>query len=87
MCLAQGPQRSDAGEARTRDPLVSSQALYSTEPLRSLCAPLVEDIEDIYFFEMNTKCISSSVLKSSEFSRVRSMSENSDVLIHEINTK
>ena len=33
MCLAQGPQRSDAGEARTRDPSVSSQA---TEPLRSL---------------------------------------------------
>ena len=28
MCLAQGPQRSDAGEARTRDPLISSQALY-----------------------------------------------------------
>ena len=28
MCLAQGQQRSDAGEARTRDPLVSIQALY-----------------------------------------------------------
>ena len=28
MCLAQGPQRSDAGETRTRGPLVSSQALY-----------------------------------------------------------
>ena len=28
MCLAQGPQRSDAGEARTRSPSVSSQALY-----------------------------------------------------------
>ena len=28
MCLAQGPQRSDAGEAWTRGPLVSSQALY-----------------------------------------------------------
>ena len=28
MCLAQGPQRSDAGEARTRHPSVSSQALY-----------------------------------------------------------
>ena len=27
MCLAQGPQCSDAGEARTRGPLVSSQAL------------------------------------------------------------
>ena len=28
MCLAQGPQRSDADEARTRGPSVSSQALY-----------------------------------------------------------
>ena len=28
MCHAQGPQRSDAGEARTRGPSVSSQALY-----------------------------------------------------------
>ena len=37
------------------------------------------DIEDIYFFEVNTKYISSSVLKTSEFSRVRSTSENSDV--------
>ena len=28
MCLAQGPQRSDAGEARTFGASVSSQALY-----------------------------------------------------------
>ena len=28
MCLAQGPQRSNAGEARTHGPSVSSQALY-----------------------------------------------------------
>ena len=28
MCLAQGPQRSDAGEARTRGPSVSSQARF-----------------------------------------------------------
>ena len=28
MCLAQGPQRSNAGEARTRGPSVLSQALY-----------------------------------------------------------
>ena len=34
MCLAQGPQRSDAGEARTRGPSVSSQALYHWEPLK-----------------------------------------------------
>ena len=30
-----------------------------------------EDIEDIYFFEVNTKYISSNVLKISEISRVR----------------
>ena len=28
MCVAQGQQRSDAGEAQTRDPSVSSQAFY-----------------------------------------------------------
>ena len=28
MCLAQGPQHSDASEARTRGPSESSQALY-----------------------------------------------------------
>ena len=28
MCLAQGPQRSDAGAARARGPSVSSEALY-----------------------------------------------------------
>ena len=28
MCFDQGPQRNDAGEARTRGPSVSSQALY-----------------------------------------------------------
>ena len=40
------------------------------------CLQETEEIEDIYFFEVNTKYISSSVLKTSEFSRVRSMSEN-----------
>ena len=36
MCLAQGPQRSDAVEARTGGLSVLSQALYlTTEPLRS----------------------------------------------------
>ena len=28
MCLAQGPQRSEAGEAGTQGPSVSRQALY-----------------------------------------------------------
>ena len=35
MCLAQGPQRSDAGEARTRGPR-SRVKQSTTEPLRSL---------------------------------------------------
>ena len=38
-----------------------------------------ENIEDIYFFDVNTKYISSSELKTSKFSRVRSTSENVDV--------
>ena len=38
-----------------------------------------EYIEDIYFFEVNTKYIPSSELKTSKFSRVRSTSENLDV--------
>ena len=33
MCLAQGPQRSDAGEAGTRGPKVSSQALSHCTPI------------------------------------------------------
>ena len=36
-------------------------------------------IEDIYFFEVNTKYISSNVLKISAFSRVRSTSEIDDI--------
>ena len=39
MCLAQGPQRSDAGEARTCGPsaLLSRVKHSTTEPLRSHC--------------------------------------------------
>ena len=43
MCLAQGPQRSDAGEARTRGPSVSSQALYHTD--RATALPLMMNRE------------------------------------------
>ena len=35
MCLAQGPQRSDASEDRTRGPSVSSQALYNCIPIKN----------------------------------------------------
>ena len=40
MCLAQGPQRSDAGEARIRGPSVSSQALYHLRVVHSTTYPL-----------------------------------------------
>ena len=36
-------------------------------------------IEDIYFFEVNTKYISSNVLKISVISQVRSTSEIADI--------
>ena len=36
MCLARGPRRSDAGEARTHGPSVSSLEHSTTEPLHSL---------------------------------------------------
>ena len=41
-------------------------------------------IEDIYFFEVNTKYISSSVLKTSEFSWVRSRMKISMFSTHEM---
>ena len=40
------------------------------------CLSNLKYIEDICFFEVNTKYISSSELKTSEFSPVRSTSEN-----------
>ena len=40
---------------------------------------MYEYIEDIYFFEVNTKYIASSVLKTSEFSWERSTHNNFDV--------
>ena len=44
--------------------------------MKSVKSLMVPHIEDICFFEVNTKYISSSELKTSEFSRVRSTSEN-----------
>ena len=40
MCFAQGLQRSDAGEARTCGPSVSSQALNNCAPVRAIEALL-----------------------------------------------
>ena len=41
MSCSEGPQRSDAGEARTRGPSVLSQAVSTTEPLGSLNIPML----------------------------------------------
>ena len=49
MCLAQGPQRSDAGEARTHGPSVLSQALYHW------ATALLQD--NIFFFWIKTVII------------------------------
>ena len=49
MCLAQEPQRSDAGEALTRGPSVSSQALYhsATALLKPACNPCEVVLQNI----------------------------------------
>ena len=44
-------------------------------PHRVKVSSYIREIEDIHFFEVNTKYISSNVLKISVISRVRSMSE------------
>ena len=55
MCLVQGPQRSDAGEARTRGPSVLSQALYNCAPFLmlgvGLWAPGYPGGQTIIFFQ------------------------------------
>ena len=46
MCLAHKPQHSDAGEAWTRHPSVSSQALYhwaTVLPSNELCTSNADD--------------------------------------------
>ena len=55
MCLAQGPQRSDAGEARTRGLSVSSQALYTAESQRSLPFQRVSRYLQWYVFDFESK--------------------------------
>ena len=45
----------------------------------SLYCTYILYIDDIYFFEVNTKYISSNVLKISVISRVRSTSEIADI--------
>ena len=49
---------------------------HSCPPRMSPLGNILKYIEDICFFEVNTKYISLSELKTSEFSRVRSTSEN-----------
>ena len=60
--------------------------LYKRRTFQKLCfmyryvkGLVPEYIEDIYFFEMNTKYILSNALKISVISRVRSTSEIADI--------
>ena len=48
MCLIQGPQRSDAGEARTRGPSVSSQALYHCATALPFPIYCIESLKNIH---------------------------------------
>ena len=50
MWLAQGPQHSDAGEARTRRPSVLSQALYHWATALHSTGPLVEPLKPLETF-------------------------------------
>ena len=49
MCVVQGPQRSDAGEARTRGPSFSSQALYYWATALSSTSILKETYSHLWF--------------------------------------
>ena len=49
MCFAQGPQRSDAGEARTRGPSVSTQALYHCAPSQKRQQSKCGSAKDFFF--------------------------------------
>ena len=52
MCFAQGPQRSDAGEARTRGSSVSSQALNQRATTLHYTSNITNDLGE---GEMNMK--------------------------------
>ena len=65
MCLAKGPQRSDAGEARTRGPSVSSQALYMyhCSPIRTQYETCVNYTEHVLFTQVSDYVYLKRVLK------------------------
>ena len=50
MYLAQEPQRSDAGVARTRCPSVSSQALYHWASIRSIKSLIAMFVDNFLIF-------------------------------------
>ena len=70
MCLAQGPQRSDAGEARTRSPSVSSQALKLAKYQKLVCWHIYKIIS-LTIAQMQRQDIIVATLKKTEnwFSR------------------
>ena len=60
MCLAQGPQRSNAGETRTRGLSVSSQALYH----RATALPNTHVRSSIYMMNHITSSVSVQCMNS-----------------------
>ena len=59
--------------------LLQRSLIKATLMENSISLKIEKYIEDIYFFDVNTKCISSNVMKISVNSRVRSTSEFSDI--------
>ena len=64
MCLAQGPQRSDAGEAQTRGSSVSSQALYHWAT--ALPASMVGTVVSTALYKA-TSVVSTGLYKAAHF--------------------
>ena len=72
MCLAQGPKGSDAGEARTRDPSVSSQALYlRVTVLPTACLVNSEDPDKMLHYAAFHLCLHCLLLKTKLIFRER----------------
>ena len=80
MCLAQGPQRSDAGEARTCGPSVSSQTLYHWATARDSIPTRPRS-----FVEIDHEIISTVILlPSAESFKIRVVVSYKRKYVHEV---
>ena len=71
-----GPKESN----QTKQNSAQKEVFFFIIPTMKAPPGSLKYIEDIYFFEVNTKHISSSAVKKKQyFSRVRSTSENADI--------